>query len=322
MTPDELPSEPTLSSVRGAAQRLEGRAHRTPVATSTQLDRRCGRRVYLKCENLQRIGAFKIRGATNVILQLPEEVAARGVVTHSSGNHGQAVALAARERGIPAWVVMPRTAARVKLEAVAGYGAEIVECEPNAKARAETAERVMQRTGATFVHPFDHPEIIAGQGTAALELLEEVGPLDALVMPIGGGGLAAGSCVAARALQPSIRLFAAEPLGADDAARSFRAGQRLPQDDPRTLADGLLTGVGRLNWRIVRRELEDVITVTEEEIVAAMRWVWERMKLVIEPSAAVAVAVVLGDGFRALDGIDSVGVIVSGGNVDLDRLPW
>ncbi len=316
------PDPPTLEDVHAAARRIEGIARRTPVETSRTLDELAGRELFFKCENLQRVGAFKIRGAANMVGGLSDEAAARGVVTQSSGNHGQAVALAAALRGIPAHVVMPETAAAVKRRAVAGYGARVVLCEPTLPAREAAAERLLAETGASYIPPYDHPEIIAGQATATLELLAQVDGLAAIVAPVGGGGLTSGACVVAAATDPAPRVFAAEPLGADDAARSLAAGLRIPQTGPKTIADGLLTSLGELTWAILSRGLDRVLTVSEDQIVAAMRLVWERMKLVIEPSAAVAVAAVLGEEFRALDGLGRVGVILSGGNVDLDHLPW
>jgi threonine dehydratase len=311
-----------LAAVRDAAARIAGFVHRTPVMTSETIDRLAGRRVYFKCENLQKTGAFKYRGATNAVRKLDSATAARGVVTHSSGNHAQALALAARVRGIPAWVVMPRTASAVKKAAVRGYGGEVVECEPTLADRERLASELAERTGATLIPPFDHPDVIAGQGTAALELLEDVPDLDAMVVPVGGGGQIAGVCLAARGLRPSIRVFGAEPLGADDAARSKAKGEWVPQTAPDTIADGLLTSLGQLTWPIIRDQVERVLTVTDPQIVAAMRLAWERMKLVVEPSGAVPLAVVLADEFRALDGVRKVGVVFSGGNVNLDKLPW
>jgi len=312
----------TLEDVRRAAERIRDHIHRTPVVTCRALDERAGRRLFFKCENLQKVGAFKMRGAANAVLSLPEADRARGVVTHSSGNFAQALALAARRAGVPAHIVMPETAPAVKRRAVLGYGARVIECAPNLAARESTAAAVVTETGATFVHPYDRAEIIAGQGTCALELLEAVPDLDAIVAPVGGGGLMSGISIAARGVRESIRLFGAEPAGADDAARSLAAGKLLPQTGPVTIADGLLTSLGSLTWPILRDHLEAMITVTEEEIVAAMRLVFSRAKLVIEPSAAVAVAAALSDDFRDRDGIDRVGVVLSGGNVDLDRLPW
>jgi threonine dehydratase len=310
-----------LSAVRAAAQRIAGLAHRTPVKTCATLDRLAGRSLFFKCEQFQKVGAFKFRGACNAVMRLGADVAARGVVTHSSGNHAQALALAAKMRGIPAHIVMPRNASPVKRRAVEGYGARVIECAPTLPAREATAAAVLAETGATLIPPYNHPDVIAGQGTAALELLEQVPRLDALVAPVGGGGLVAGLCVAAKGLDPEIRVFAAEPAGADDAARSKAAGMLIPQTAPKTVADGLLTSLGDLTWPVLRDQVESVLTVREDEIITAMRLAWERAKLLIEPSAAVAVAAVLSDAFRTL-GVNRVGVVLSGGNVDLDHLPW
>ena len=311
-----------LATVRAAARRIEGLAHRTPVLTCATLDRLAGRSLFFKCEHLQKAGAFKFRGACNAVRRLSDAVAARGVVTHSSGNHAQALALAAQLRGIPAHVVMPANASPVKRRAVEGYGGRVITCQPTLAAREETAAAVLEETGGTLIPPYNHPDVIAGQGTAALELLEQVPGLDALVAPVGGGGLVAGLCLAARAIDPSLRVIAAEPAGADDAARSKAAGALIPQTAPRTVADGLLTSLGDLTWPVIRDRVERVVTVREEEIIAAMRLAWERAKLLIEPSAAVAVAAVLADEFRALEGARRVGVVLSGGNVNLDGLPW
>jgi threonine dehydratase len=311
-----------LEDVRAAARRIAGFAHRTPVATCATLDRLAGRSLFFKCEHLQKAGAFKFRGACNAVMKLPPETAARGVVTHSSGNHAGALALAAKLRGIPAHVVMPRNASPVKRRAVEGYGGRVVECEPTLAAREATAAAVLAETGGVLVPPYDHPDVIAGQGTAALELLERVPGLDALVAPVGGGGLVAGLCIAGKGLAPGLRVFAAEPAGADDAARSKAAGVLIPQTGPRTIADGLLTSLGERTWPVLRDQVEKVVTVTDEEIVAAMRLAWERAKLLIEPSAAVAVAAVLSQEFRGLRSLERVGVVLSGGNVNLDALPW
>lgn len=308
-----------LAAIFAAARRLAGVAHRTPVATCATLDALAGRRLYLKCEHLQRVGAFKFRGAVNAVLRLDDAQAARGVATHSSGNHAQALALAAQLRGIPAHVVMPTNAPAVKRRAVAGYGARIIPCEPSLEARERTTAAVLAETGAHFVPPYDHPDVIAGQGTVALELLDQVPDLDAIVAPVGGGGLLSGVCIAAKALRPGIRVVGAEPLGADDAARSKAAGRLLPQTAPNTIADGLQTSLGALTWPVVRDLVDGIATVDEEEIVRAMRLAWERAKQMIEPSAAVALAVAMGP---ALAGSERVGVVLSGGNVDLDRLPW
>lgn len=318
----EAQRAPTFDDVRDAARRIAPWAHRTPVMTCATIDAAGGRRFFFKCEHLQKVGAFKFRGACNAVMKLPEEVARRGVVTHSSGNHAQALALAAGLRGIRATIVMPSNAAAVKRRAVEDYGARVVECEPTLAARESTAARVLEETGATLVPPYDHPDIIAGQGTAAMELLAQVPDLDAVVAPVGGGGLVSGTCLAASGSRLHVRVFAAEPKGADDAARSKAAGRLLPQTDPRTIADGLRTSLGALTWPFVRDQVEAVVTVDEDEIARAMRLAWERAKLLIEPTSAVAVAAVLSREFRALEGLDRVGVVLSGGNVDLGALPW
>ena len=322
MMPEAATYAADLDAVREAAGRIAPYAHRTPVMTSGTLDEMAGRRLFFKCENFQKVGAFKFRGACNAVMKLPADLAARGVVTHSSGNHAQAMALACRLRGIEEHIVMTNNAMAVKREAVAGYGAHIYLCEPTEAGRRTTADEVQQRTGATLIPPFNHADIIAGQGTAALELLEEIPDLDAIIAPIGGGGLMSGTCMAATGLKPGIRLFAAEPAGANDAARSMAAGELIPQTDPDTICDGLLTSLGELTWPIVRDHVERVITPDDDRIIAAMRLVWERMKILIEPSAAIAVAAALSDDFKSLKDLDRVGVILSGGNVALDRLPW
>lgn len=311
-----------IADVRAAAARIAPYARRTPVLTSSTLDAMAGRKLFFKCEMFQKVGAFKFRGACNAVMKLTDDVAKRGVVTHSSGNHAQALALAAKLRGVPAHIVMPRTSSAVKIRAVEGYGATIYLCEPNQAAREGTAERIAQDTGGTLIPPYNHPDIIAGQGTLALELLEEAPELDAIIAPIGGGGMISGVCIGAKGVKPSIRIIAAEPAGADDAARSFATGRLQPQDAPKTIADGLLTGMGELTWAIVRTHVERVITVSEEQIIAAMRLAWERMKIIVEPSSAVAIAVALSDEFKGLPGVKSAGVVLSGGNVDLDKLPW
>ncbi len=313
---------PTLADVRAAAERIRPFVFRTPVHTSDTLDRLSGRKVFFKCETFQKTGSFKYRGATNAVQKLDAETAARGVVTHSSGNHAQALALAARVRGIPAHIVMPHTAPAVKKEAVIGYGGRVVECEPTPAARQQMADKVAAETGAVLIPPFDHPDVIAGQGTGALELFEDVPNLDAVVVPVGGGGMLSGYCVALAELNPKLRVFGAEPKNADDAARSMATGERQPALPPNSIADGLLTNLGDLTWPIVRQHVERIVTVSEEQIRAAMRLVWERMKLVIEPSAGVGVAVVLSDEFKALSGCERVGVVLCGGNVSLDKLYW
>ena len=320
-----------FEKVQLAAKAIAGVAHRTPVMTCAAIDERAGYRIFFKCENFQKVGAFKFRGALNAVSKLSDADAANGVLTHSSGNHAQALALAARMRGVPAYIVMPSNAPTVKREAVEGYGAEVIQCEPTLAARESTADAVKARTGATFIHPYDNDDVIAGQGTAMLELFEQVAErdasLDAVVTPVGGGGLLGGTCIAARGVDPSIRVFAGEPAGADDAARSFEAGRLIPQTGPNTIADGLLTSLGQRNWQIISQHVEQIVTVSDDEIVSAMRLLWERAKLLVEPSAAVALAAVLSDRFafegeRTGGGVQSVGVILSGGNVDLERLPW
>jgi len=278
----------SADDVRRAGERLSGVVHRTPVMTCSTLDRMSGRELFFKCEHLQRVGAFKFRGASNAVLQLDDAAARRGVATHSSGNHAQAVALAARQRGIPAHIVMPSNAPAVKRRAVAGYGAHIVECEPTLEARETTAARVVDETGATFLHPYDNAHVIAGQGTAALELLEQVDGLDAIMAPVGGGGLISGCAVYATA--QGVRVIGAEPSGADDAARSKAAGRLIPQTDPNTVADGLRTSLGELTWPVVRDRVDDIITVDDDAIIAAMRLLWERAKLLVETSSAVPLA--------------------------------
>ncbi len=310
----------SFEEIKKAVTRIAGKVHRTPVLTCAAIDGLAGASLFFKCENFQKVGAFKMRGATNAVLSLNDDEAARGVATHSSGNHAQALALAARMRGIPAFIVMPSNAPAVKRAAVEGYGAEIITCEPTLKAREETLKAVVERTGAVFVHPYDNDAIIAGQGTAAVELLEEVPGLDVVMTPVGGGGLLSGTALAVKALMPNARVIAAEPTGADDAFRSLAAGRIIPSVDPDTVADGLLTSLGERNFPIIRQNVAAIWTVGDPEIIAAMRLVWERMKIVIEPSAAVCPAAVLARpgevaGLR-------IGIILSGGNVDLERLPW
>jgi len=312
----------TLDDIRAAAARIKPYAHRTPIMSCATISEMAGRDLLFKCEQFQRIGAFKFRGACNAVMKLSDTDAKRGVVTHSSGNHAQALALAAKLRGIQAHIVMPHTASPIKREAVRGYGGIIYDCEPNTEARETTAAQVQQRTGATLIHPYDNADIIAGQGTAALELLEDRPDLDAIIAPIGGGGLISGTAIAASSLHPGIHIYGAEPLSADDAARSKAAGQCLPQLAPKTMADGLLTSLGERTWPVVRDLVEQISTVTEEQIVQAMRLVWERAKLIIEPSSAVAVAAILNEPFRSTSKAQRIGVILSGGNVNLDALPW
>ncbi|KPK61201.1 MAG: serine dehydratase [Gammaproteobacteria bacterium SG8_31] len=311
---------PTAADVRAAARTIAGRVHRTPVLHCAALDELVSGRVFLKCENLQRIGAFKARGAMNAVWALSEEEARRGVATHSSGNHGAAVALAASSRGIPSWVVIPDDAPRVKQQSVAREGGEVVPCRPGLAARETGLADVVAQTGAVVIHPYDDDRVIAGQGTAALELLADAPCLDAVLVPIGGGGLVSGTAVVAKDHRASPRVIACEPGGADDARRSFIAGRRIAVDSPDTIADGLRATIGVRNFAMVSELVDDVLTVSDEAIIRAMRLIWERLRIVVEPSAAVPVAVLL-EGVYRPEG-ESIGVILSGGNVDLDHLPW
>jgi threonine dehydratase len=311
---------PDLAAIRAAAARIAPHVHRTPVLTSSSIDAEVGARLFFKCENLQKIGAFKARGATNAVFALAPELAARGVVTHSSGNHGAALAFAARRRGIPAWVVMPENAPRVKIANVAREGATIRFCAPTVAAREAACAEVERESGATLIHPFEHLDVIAGQGTAALELVEAVPDLDAVVAPCGGGGLLSGTAIAVRALAPEVRVFGAEPANADDAARSLASGRVEPLAPTTTIADGLRTTLAPRTLAALRAHVEAIGTCSEEAIVRAMRLTWERMKIVVEASSAVPLACLL-EGSLALRGA-RVGVVLSGGNVDLDALPW
>ena len=312
--------EPSLADFRQAHERIEPFIHRTPVLTSVTINRMTGGEIFFKCENLQKAGAFKIRGASNAVLSLSDDEAKRGVATHSSGNHAAALALAAQWRGIPAYVVMPETAPHVKKLAVAGYGAEIIFCKPTLEARERALAEVVARTGAAFVHPYNDLRVIAGQGTAAIELCEQVQNLDLVVAPVGGGGLLSGAAVAVSVISPRTEVIAAEPEGADDAYRSLKSGRIVPSVHPNTIADGLLTSLGDLTFPIIQRRVRDIVLVSEEAIVEAMRCLWERMKILVEPSGAVPLGAILS---RRLDVKGRrVGIIVSGGNVDLDRLPW
>jgi len=313
-------AHPTLAQIREAAVRISPYVHRTPVFTCRSLDAMTGATLFFKCENLQKVGAFKARGATNAIFSLADREAALGVATHSSGNHAAALALAARWRGIRAYVVMPENAPAVKQRAVAGYGAEIVPCRSTLAAREEMLAEVVARTGAAVIHPYDDYRIIAGQGTAALELCEEVNDLDVIMAPVGGGGLLSGTALAVRGASPRTRVLGAEPEIADDALRSLQAGRIIPSVYPDTVADGLRTSLGELTFPIIRQYVDAIVTAGEADIIAAMRAIWERMKLVVEPSAAVPLATIL-SGHADLAG-SRVGIILSGGNADLDTLPW
>jgi len=311
---------PDFNDVKKAAKRISPHAHNTPVLQSAWFNRQTGGNLYFKCENFQKVGAFKFRGACNAILNLPEEEGIKGIVTHSSGNHAQAVALASKMAGYPATIVMPENAPKVKVNAVREYGADIVFCESTIDSREETAHQVIQKTGATFIHPYNHPDVIAGQGTCAMELLKEFPDLDMILAPVGGGGLISGTLIAAKAIRPGITVVGAEPKRADDAWRSLKSGKIEPVLRTDTVADGLRTSLGTLTYSIIQDHIDNIVTVSEESIIRDMRNVWERMKIIIEPSCAVPVSAIM-DGNVDIEG-KKVGVIITGGNVDLDELPW
>ncbi|GAA0880420.1 pyridoxal-phosphate dependent enzyme [Algoriphagus jejuensis] len=311
---------PTLSDIRAAHERIQPFIHRTPVLTSTAINEIAGCEIFFKCENFQKVGAFKARGAANAVLKLSPEQKAKGVATHSSGNHAAALARAASVAGIPSYIVMPSNAPEIKKKAVKGYGGEIIECEPTQKDRETTLEAVVERTGATFIPPFDYLDVIEGQATCALELLEELPDLDVVIAPVGGGGLLAGTALTVHYLNPKTQVIAGEPTGADDAFRSFREGAIIPNTTTQTMADGLLTTLGKLPFAIIQKHVEDILLATDPEIVEAMRLVYERMKVVIEPSGAVPLAALLANKERFSG--RKVGIIISGGNVDLGKLPF
>jgi len=311
---------PTLPDIQSAHQRIKPYIHRTPVLSSQLLNRIFECSLYFKCENFQKVGAFKFRGATNAVLSLSGEQKKRGVVTHSSGNHAAALALAAGINGIKAFIVMPENAPLVKKDAVAGYGASITFCRPSLQSREETCHEIMENEGATLIHPYDNFNVICGQGTASLELLEDVSDLEVIVAPVGGGGLMSGTSTAARGLNNRIKVIGAEPLNANDAWNSFKTGILTPSVNPTTVADGLLTSLSELTFSIIRKNVDDIFTVTEESIVGSMRLIWERMKIIVEPSAATVLAVIKENPGYFRD--RKVGLIISGGNVDLKRLPF
>ncbi len=309
---------PDFASIQSAGKTISKYAHRTPVLTNRQVNERAGCEVFFKCENFQKGGAYKFRGACNAVLSLNDEEAAKGVATHSSGNHAQAIALAAKLRGIPAFIVMPENAPEVKKRAVKGYGAQITFCEPTLEARETTLQEVVEKTGATFIHPYNQREIIAGQGTAAVELLEEQPDLVMILAPVGGGGLLSGTAIAANEIDSSIKVIGCEPKLADDAYRSFKAGSLQPVLRTDTVADGLRTSLGELSFACIQKYVDNIVTVSEQEIVEAMRFIWERLNIIIETSSAVPVAALFGSNFDA----EKIGIIISGGNVDLEHLPW
>ena len=314
-------SDIRFSDVIEASSRLEGVVFRTPVVNSSEIDELAGRRVFMKCENLQHVGAFKFRGASNAVRMLGED-AEPGLCTHSSGNHGQAVALAAKQRGVQAYIVMPKNAPNVKIEGVRSHGAEVILCEPNLNARISTANSVLERTGATFIHPFDNPNVIAGQGTVAKEMIEECGLLDAVLSPIGGGGLMSGTCISTRSLLPDALIFGAEPEGADDAAISLESGKYIPQNDPDTICDGLLTSMGEITWPIIKDHVNEIIRVSDDDVLDAMALIHRTLEMIVEPSGAISLAAVLKKEFRAKKKIGSIGIILCGGNVDPENLPF
>jgi threonine dehydratase len=316
----KAPDLPDLAAIRAARERIARHVHATPVFTSHSLDEIIGTKVFLKCENFQKVGAFKARGACNAVLSLTEEEARRGVVTHSSGNHGAALAYAASCRGVPSHVVMPDNAPKIKIANVEGFGAKVHFCAPNVVAREKMCAEVEHATGATLVHPYDNAAVIAGQGTAALELLESNPDLEAVVAPVGGGGLLSGTAIATHGVNAKIKVYGAEPAGADDASRGFRSGHVEPMPNPQTIADGLRSTLSDRTLGALREHVTAIATCSEGAIVAAMRLVWERAKILIEPSSAVPLAAML-EGTLDLRR-KRVGVIITGGNVDLDRLPW
>jgi len=320
---------PSWEAIDAAHARITPRIHRTPVLRSATLDRRCRAQLFFKCENLQKTGSFKIRGAANAIFSLTDAESARGIITQSSGNHGAAVACAAAWCGVPAWVVMPNNAPTVKCKAVEAYGGKITFCEPRVSARNEAAARLQAETGAVLIHPYDDDRIIAGQATAAKELLEEAGDLDAVLAPVSGGGLLSGTALSAKHMQPGISVYGCEPAQADDAYRSIEAGELISLDASDTIADGLRASLAARTFAILQKHLSGIFLVTEEEIIAAMALIWERLKVITEPSSAIALAPLLkADVIETISAgrrnseILKIGIILSGGNVDLRALPF
>ena len=311
---------PTISDVFEAHDRIRPFIHRTPIITSSYINSLAGAELFFKCENLQKAGAFKARGASNAVFGLSDEQAAKGVATHSSGNHGTCLSYAAGRRGIPCTVVMPRSAPQAKKDAVRGYGGTVVECEPSTSSREAVFAEVVAKSGAEFVHPYNDARVIAGQATCSRELLEQVGNLEAVIAPIGGGGMGSGTCLTVSNLAPHVKVYAAEPEQADDAYRSFKAGHIIADDAPNTVADGLKVPLKDLTWHFVKHNVSDILTASEEEIIEAMKLIWKRAKLVMEPSSAVPLAAILKN--KSIFAGKRVGVIITGGNVDLDTLPW
>ena len=311
---------PELKDIISAHDRIKPFVHNTPVLTSQSINEILGVSLFLKCENLQKVGAFKFRGATNAVRLLSKTDAQKGVATHSSGNHAAALALAAKQLGVPAYIVMPKNAPEIKKKAVAGYGAKITFCEPTLEAREVTLKKVQEETGATFIHPYDNFDVISGQGTAAKELLEEISDLEIVIAPIGGGGLMSGTAISCKSINPKIKIYGAEPELANDAYQSFKKGELILAGPPKTIADGLLTSLSSLTFKIIQNNVDDIFTVSEDSIIKAMRMIWERMKIIIEPSSAVPIAAIMNK--PSLFKGKKVGLIVSGGNVDLGMLPF
>lgn len=311
---------PELSDIKDAVQRIKSYVHKTPVFTSRYYDKLTDSEVFFKCENFQRVGAFKFRGACNAVFKLTEKEAENGVATHSSGNHAQALSLAAKLRGIPAHIVMPENAPEVKKRAVKEYGAKITFCKSTLDARETTLQKIIEQTGACFIHPYNNPDIIAGQGTSALEFLAEIRDLDMILVPVGGGGLLSGTAIAAKKMKPEIKVIGCEPELADDAYRSFKSGKLIKINQTETIADGLRTSLGDLTFETILKYVDDIVTVSESSIIRDMRIFWERLNIIIEASCAVPVSALADKKIDAEGG--KIGVIITGGNVDLDRLPW
>lgn len=311
---------PTIADIKAAAEKIKSHIHRTPVLTCSTINGMCDAEIFFKCENFQKVGAFKIRGATNAVFRLDEAAASQGVATHSSGNHAAALSLAACWKNIQSYVVMPENAPQVKIDAVRGYNAKIIFCKPTLKAREEGLKKVTDEIGATFVPPYDDEKIIAGQGTAALELCEDIPDLDIVMTPVGGGGLCSGTAITVSSNAPGAVVIGAEPEKADDAYQSFYSGKLVPSVNPDTIADGLRTSLSDLTFSVIQNHVKDIVTVSEEAIIKAMRTIWERMKIIVEPSSAVPLGALLSD--RVDVSGKRVGIILSGGNVDLSNLPW
>ncbi len=311
---------PDPNMIGEAARRINPYIHHTPVLTCSSIDEFTKSKLFFKCENFQKGGAFKFRGASNAVLSTPHDIIENGVATHSSGNHAQALALAARLRGVKAYIVMPQNAPAIKKQAVAGYGAEIIECASTLKSRESTLQEVIRNTNAHFVHPYNDYRVIAGQATCAMELLEEIKNLDCLIAPVGGGGLLSGTALSATWFSPDTSVYGAEPTGADDACQSLHSGKIIPSVHPKTVADGLLTSLGEKTFPIIQQYVKDIYTVSEQDIIMAMRWIWERMNIIVEPSASVPLAVVIKH--QKLFKGKRIGIILSGGNVDLSKLPF